>query len=57
VPLRETGYQVLMRALADQGNVAEALVVYSSLCTVLRDELGVNPSGPTRAIHRQLLGE
>jgi DNA-binding SARP family transcriptional activator len=57
VPLRETGYQVLMRALADQGNVAEALVVYSSLCTVLRDELGVNPSGPTRALHRQLLGE
>jgi DNA-binding SARP family transcriptional activator len=57
VPLRETGYQVLMRALAEQGNVAEALVVYSSLCTVLRDELGVNPSGPTRAIHRQLLGE
>jgi len=42
--------------LADQGNVAEALVVYSSLCTVLRDELGVNPSGPTRALHRQLLG-
>src|SRR6476469_5806391 len=30
VPLRATGYQVLMRALAEQGNVAEALVVYSS---------------------------
>ena len=57
VPLRETGYQVLMRALADQGNVAEALVVYSNLCTVLRHELGIFPSGPTRAIHQQLLGE
>jgi pentatricopeptide repeat protein len=57
VPLRETGYQVLMRALAEQGNVAEALVVYSSLCTVLRDELGVYPSGPTRAIHQRLLGQ
>ena len=45
VPLRETGYQVLMRALDRQGNIAEALVLYASLCRVLRDELGVDPSG------------
>jgi DNA-binding SARP family transcriptional activator len=57
VPLRETGYQVLMRALAEQGNVAEALVVYSGLCSVLRDELGVYPSGSTQAIYQGLLGE
>ena len=57
VPLRETGYQVLMRALANQGNVAEALVVYADLCTVLRNELGVYPSGSTQAIYQQLLGE
>ena len=44
VPLRESGYQVLMRALACQGNVAEALRVYSDLCDILREELGVSPS-------------
>lgn len=57
VPLRETGYRVLMRALAEQGNVAEALVVYSDLCTVLRDELGVYPSASSQAIYQHLLGE
>ena len=55
VPLRETGYQVLMRALACQGNVAEALVVYATLCRVLRDELGVDPSMSSRAVYQQLL--
>ena len=54
-PLRESGHQLLMRALASQGNVAEALRVYSDLCTVLRDELGVSPCAATRAIHEQLL--
>jgi DNA-binding SARP family transcriptional activator len=54
-PLRETGYRVLMRALAEQGNDAEALVVYSRLCAVLRAELGVDPSGPTQVIYQQLL--
>jgi SARP family transcriptional regulator, regulator of embCAB operon len=56
VPLRETGYQVLMRALADQGNVAEALVVYTDLCVVLRDELWIYPSSSTQAIYQKLLG-
>ncbi len=56
VPLRETGYRVLMRALAEEGNVAEALVVYSNLCTVLRDELGVYPSASTQAVYQRLLG-
>lgn len=54
-PLRESGHQLLMRALASQGNVAEALRVYSDLCTILRDELGVSPCAATRAIHDQLL--
>ena len=54
-PLRETGYQVLMRALARQGNVAEALVVYAQFCRVLRDELGVSPSAATQAVHETLL--
>jgi DNA-binding SARP family transcriptional activator len=54
-PLRESAHQLLMRALASQGNVAEALRVYTNLCTVLRDELGVSPCAATRAVHEQLL--
>ena len=55
VPLRESGYQVLMRALAGQGNVAEALTVYGDLRHVLRDELGVSPSPVTQAVYDSLL--
>jgi DNA-binding SARP family transcriptional activator len=54
-PLRESGYQVLMRALACQGNVAEALGVYASLREVLRDELGVSPCATTQAVYDHLL--
>jgi len=55
VPLRESGYQLLMRGLALQGNVAEALQVYSDLRVVLRDELGVSPSPSTQAVFESLL--
>jgi len=54
-PLRESGYQVLMRALAEQGNVAEALQVHADLCALLREELGVSPSALTQSVHRSLL--
>lgn len=54
-PMRESGYQLLMRALASQGNVAEALRVYTTLCEVLRDELGVSPCAATRAVHDELV--
>ena len=54
-PLRESGYQVLMRALAAQGNVAEALHVHARLCEVLRDELGISPCAATQAVYHQLL--
>jgi DNA-binding SARP family transcriptional activator len=54
-PLRENGYQLLMQALADQGNVAEALLVHARLCRLLRDELGVSPSAATQAVHAALL--
>jgi SARP family transcriptional regulator, regulator of embCAB operon len=54
-PLRETGYELLMRALAARGYVPEALHVYEQARTVLRDELGI-PPGPTIAsLHTQLL--
>ena len=51
VPLRETGYRALMRALAAQGNVAEALRVYSDLCEVLREQLGVSPGAASQAVY------
>ena len=55
VPLRETGYQLLMQALAAQGNVAEALRVYTTLNDTLRDELGVSPCATTQAVYDQVL--
>lgn len=54
-PLRESGYRCLMQALAAQGNVAEALRVYSNLCDSLREQLGVSPSASTRAVYEQLI--
>src|SRR3954468_8983308 len=55
-PLRETGYGLLMRALAARGNVAEALAVYERARTVLRDELGIPPGPAIHEIHTTLLG-
>ena len=55
VPLRESGYQLLMQSLAGQGNVAEALRVYTNLSDTLRDELGVSPCATTQAVYDQLL--
>jgi DNA-binding SARP family transcriptional activator len=54
-PLRESGYQVLMRALASQGNVAEALRVHAGLCEVLSGELGISPCAATQAVYDKLL--
>ena len=54
-PHRESGYRLLMRALAEQGNVAEAMDVYDELRVRLRDELGVAPGDATQALHRELL--
>lgn len=54
-PLRENGYRCLMQALAAQGNIAEALVVYGELSACLREELGVSPSPATRELHEHLL--
>jgi SARP family transcriptional regulator, regulator of embCAB operon len=56
-PYRESGYRLLMQALACRDNGAEALLVYEQLRTMLRDELGATPSPATQALHRRLLGE
>jgi DNA-binding SARP family transcriptional activator len=54
-PYRESGYRLLMEALDRQGNRAESLLVYEELRVRLREELGVNPSEETQALHRRLL--
>jgi SARP family transcriptional regulator, regulator of embCAB operon len=54
-PLRESGYRCLMQALAAQGNLAEALGVYSQLSECLREQLGVSPSPATRELYERLL--
>ena len=54
-PLRESGYRYLMRTLAAQDNLAEALGVYGELSECLREQLGVSPSPATRALYEELL--
>jgi DNA-binding SARP family transcriptional activator len=54
-PYRESGYVLLMQALADRGNVAEAMRVFDALRTLLRDELGTSPSPEAIAAHDRLL--
>jgi DNA-binding SARP family transcriptional activator len=55
-PHRESGHRALMRALAAEGNDAEALGVYERLRVRLREDLGVAPSSPTQELYRTLLG-
>jgi DNA-binding SARP family transcriptional activator len=54
-PYRESGYVILMEALASRGNVAEAVRVFEALRTLLRDELGTSPSPEAIAAHDRLL--
>ncbi len=55
-PLRETGYALLMHALAAQGNVAEAMGVYDRARTTLDTELGITPGRAIQEAHARLLG-
>jgi DNA-binding SARP family transcriptional activator len=55
-PYRESGYRILMEALAAEGNSAEALRIYDDLRRLLHDELGAAPRAPTQELHRRLLG-
>ena len=55
-PYRESGWRLLLQALAAEGNGAEALAAYERLRSLLREELGVAPSPQTQALHRSLLG-
>jgi DNA-binding SARP family transcriptional activator len=55
-PYRESGHRLLMEALSERGNTAEALLAYETLRRRLREELGAAPSAPTQELHRRLLG-
>src|SRR3954451_23050921 len=54
-PYRESGHRILIEALAQRGNVAEALRAYDRLRVLLREDLGTAPSPTLQALHRRLL--
>lgn len=54
-PYRESGHRLLMEALEQEGNSAQALLVYEALRTRLRNDLGISPSTETQSLHRRLL--
>jgi DNA-binding SARP family transcriptional activator len=54
-PCWERAYRLMMLAHAQQGNRSLALRVYQRCVDTLREELGVEPSPPTEALHRRIL--
>ncbi|MGL5063561.1 MAG: BTAD domain-containing putative transcriptional regulator, partial [Microcoleus sp.] len=56
-PLHEASYIALMRSHHLNGDRASALQVYHRCMTVLREELGIDPSAIARKLYEQLLVE
>ena len=56
-PLSEDAARVLMRRLAESGDQAAAVAAYEAFRTALRRDLGMAPSGETRALVEQLRTE
>jgi hypothetical protein len=54
-PLHETSYRQLMRLSVLNGDRARALHLYQECCTILQQELGVEPSPETQALYESLL--
>jgi SARP family transcriptional regulator, regulator of embCAB operon len=54
-PLREASHRLLMRIHAAAGDRGEALRVHQRLREALTEELGVDPSSETLALHRAIL--
>lgn len=55
-PFRETAHRLLMRAHVAAGNPPEALRAYGRCRSLLRDELGTDPSPETEALYLEILG-
>jgi len=55
VPLRETGWLVLVAALYLDARPAEAIGAYEQMRAALRDELGVDPGTPLRDLQTAVL--
>jgi DNA-binding SARP family transcriptional activator len=55
--LNEATYRILMRLYHKSGDRANAIQIYHRCMTVLREELGVDPSIATRKLYEQLLLE
>jgi adenylate cyclase len=53
-PWREEAHQAVMRLLAVTGKRGAALAQYGACREMLADELGVEPSGETQALYRQI---
>ncbi|MDB9529359.1 BTAD domain-containing putative transcriptional regulator [Oscillatoria sp. CS-180] len=56
-PLSEVGYLTLMKVYALQGDRPAALQVYHQCMTLLREELGIDPSAETRQFYEHLLAD
>jgi DNA-binding SARP family transcriptional activator len=56
-PLQERARGQLMLALYRAGRKAEALEEFRALRRQMADELGLEPSGPTRDLHQQILAD
>ncbi|MFE9193128.1 ATP-binding protein [Micromonospora sp. NPDC007208] len=54
-PLREPAYVLLMRALHERGDNAEALAAYDEIRTTLTTELGVGPGGNLEELRRSIV--
>ena len=56
-PLNESAYLTLMKCYTQQGERATALQVYHQCMTLLREEMGIDPSVETRQFYEQLLAD
>lgn len=54
-PLREPAYVLLMRALYERGDNAEALAAYDEIEATLSAELGVGPGGNLQELRRSIV--
>jgi DNA-binding SARP family transcriptional activator len=54
--MRETGYALLMDAVAAEGHHAEAMRVYDRARATLDQELGITPGRAIQEAHARVLG-